>query len=491
VSEARLGADAHIERPSRRRDVLALGLSIVIHAVVLFLAILMAVWQYGGSTVSEGSVPADVLVEEQAAVQLPSPPTVVSAAPAAVAATALPRAVPVPLRPQPVRPVAVVRPRRLPVRPTPPPIRHHELAMQRPSAPPQPTNPPTVPPTTPTPEPPRVPTSAPTAAAVALETQAPTAPPTRIPTAPPTLPPTVAPTRPPSVAPTRVPTLAPTAAPATAPPTVAATTRPQPIPPTAAPAATARPAPASPAATTQPSPAPVAVARVPVATTPAPGTPKPQASGPPRAPAAVATGSPRPAGPQAGPSPGPGAASPGPRATRAPALAPAASRPPASTGGAATPATPAPAADDALARLNARLRASLPNGPVDTMRGYGGTGVGPGDAIPRIPIPADILRATFALLRDVRTAFRAASLTYVYGHPHRNFLGQLVCEGYRITDQPLPTPPPRLDPNHPNSYPDRDVERPPEIDQVDVRCDDPKLVHVPLGSLTTPVPLHP
>jgi hypothetical protein len=157
----------------------------------------------------------------------------------------------------------------------------------------------------------------------------------------------------------------------------------------------------------------------------------------------------------------------------------------------AAPTTPAPAADDALARLNARLHALLPTGPVDTMRGYGGTGLGRDDAVVLIPVPADILRKTFALLRELRTLMRPDSLTYVYGQPHKNLFGQTVCAGYRIIDQPLPTPPPRPDPSHPFSYPARDVERPPEIYQVDVRCDDPHLVRVTPGSLTTPVPLHP
>ena len=116
------------------------------------------------------------------------------------------------------------------------------------------------------------------------------------------------------------------------------------------------------------------------------------------------------------------------------------------------------------------------------------------NAVAVIPVPEPILRLTFAFLRIVRTTFQPASLTYVYGPPHRDLLGRTVCKGYRITEHPQPTAPPRVDldshqPNFPSVPSGQDL--PPEIDDVEVPCSDPHLQHVTPGSLATPLPLAP
>src|ERR1700681_905341 len=161
---ARSPLEAHIERPSRRRDAIALGGSLVLHALALLL-LLIQTGSAGGAP-GEPDVTADVIVEESARSAAP-PPTPVPTQPP------LPTQAPVP-PPVPPRPV----PRRHIVLPTPPPPRHRELARNRPSAPPQPTAPPSRPPTIPPTVPPTsVPTVEPSAV-VAVVTEAPTAPPT-------------------------------------------------------------------------------------------------------------------------------------------------------------------------------------------------------------------------------------------------------------------------------------------------------------------------
>jgi hypothetical protein len=158
-----------------------------------------------------------------------------------------------------------------------------------------------------------------------------------------------------------------------------------------------------------------------------------------------------------------------------------------------TGASPGPT-DDANARLNARLRGLLPSGMGETMHQYAGATLSRDNAVAVIPVPEPILKATFAFLRTLRTLMRPATLTYVYGPPHRDLLGRTVCKAYRITEHPQPTAPPRFDPNsHQPSFPAiaGTQDLPPQIDDVEVPCNDPHLQHVTPGSLTTPLPLAP
>ncbi|MDQ6943410.1 MAG: hypothetical protein M3169_12965, partial [Candidatus Eremiobacteraeota bacterium] len=111
---ARRPLEAHIERPSRRRDVFALGVSFVIHALALLL-LLIQPGSTGGAP-GEPDVTADVIVEESARAAPPPPTSEPTQLP-------LPIQAPVP-PPVPSRPV----PRRRIVLPTPPPPRHRELA---------------------------------------------------------------------------------------------------------------------------------------------------------------------------------------------------------------------------------------------------------------------------------------------------------------------------------------------------------------------------
>ncbi|HTW83106.1 MAG TPA: hypothetical protein VMD91_03430 [Candidatus Sulfotelmatobacter sp.] len=522
MSEERPEADAHIDRPSRRRDLLALGISCILHALALFVGLLLAVIPLNESASPEGDVNADIIVQEQAAaapapISSPAPALAASVAPAPVVTPPPPRPTVPPPVPQPRR-IAVLRPRPAPPRPRPPAARRPELSVQRPSAPPQPTAPPELPTQAPqvAVSAPPAPTAPPTVAVVAIATPAPTPLPTRVPTvAPtelPTRPPTLPPTAPPTPAPTPrpVPTAPPATARPTAPPTRTPTLRPQPaspvptvVPATArptavpatAPPATAAPAPPHPTAVAVASAAPVApptrapatVAHVPAPASAPPGTPRPAASGPPASPRPAGSTGPRPGGPKpgAGAQPGHGAGSPRPvRAVTAPAAP--------GTTVAANPA-PAPTGNDANAKLNAKLRSLLPSGPVDTMHAYAGTTPTSAEAKTVIPIPAPILAATFAIIRIVRSYWQPASLTYVYGPPHKNLLGQTVCRGYRIVHHPLPPPPAYHDPNGKGAeFPSGAPDLKPEIDDpVEVPCSGPNVVRVTPGSLATPLPLDP
>ncbi|HEY4440030.1 MAG TPA: hypothetical protein VGN14_06215 [Candidatus Elarobacter sp.] len=108
--------------------------------------------------------------------------------------------------------------------------------------------------------------------------------------------------------------------------------------------------------------------------------------------------------------------------------------------------------------------------------------------------PAEILAATFGIIRERRTEVRADSVAYVYGTPRKNIFGRTVCKAWRVTDHPLPGPPtaaPSLAGGRANlAFPGPPPDLKPVIDEVDVACDDPRIEkHVP-GSLATPVPRH-
>jgi hypothetical protein len=125
------------------------------------------------------------------------------------------------------------------------------------------------------------------------------------------------------------------------------------------------------------------------------------------------------------------------------------------------------------------------------MHSYGGSTIAREAVVAIFPVPDWVLRETFGLLRVVRSSLHAASLTYVYGKPHRNLLGQTVCLGYRITDHPLPPPPQRSDPTRPFAFTNQPPPPTPSAETVEVPCEEGRLERVPPGSLTTPVPLHP
>ena len=108
--------------------------------------------------------------------------------------------------------------------------------------------------------------------------------------------------------------------------------------------------------------------------------------------------------------------------------------------------------------------------------------------------PAEVLAQTFGLLHITRTLIHADSLAYVFERK-RDFLGREVCRAWRITEHPLappPTPLPSLAGGRaPDHYPRQHPDLKPEIEYVDVSCNDPRMEHVPPGSLKTPVPRHP
>jgi hypothetical protein len=109
--------------------------------------------------------------------------------------------------------------------------------------------------------------------------------------------------------------------------------------------------------------------------------------------------------------------------------------------------------------------------------------------------PPEVLAATFGIIRERRSNLHPDSVTYVFGEPRRNMIGRTVCRGWRVTDHPQASPAPassslmggRPAPVFPGPNPDLK----PQIDYVEVSCDDARMEkHVP-GSLTTPVPRHP
>ncbi|HYW52323.1 MAG TPA: hypothetical protein VE826_00065, partial [Dongiaceae bacterium] len=114
------GREAHIERPSRRRDALALGISFLIHALVVLLVVFF--WNVSpGGAPAESDVTADVILEEAA--RAAQPPLPAPAPTRARTPTQAPVPVATPVPQIAARPV----PRRRTRPPTPPPPRHREL----------------------------------------------------------------------------------------------------------------------------------------------------------------------------------------------------------------------------------------------------------------------------------------------------------------------------------------------------------------------------
>ncbi len=440
--------------PNRRRRFLtAYGLSLLIHALFLMALVLLAIDWSG--TAMESSSPADFTIVQAEATVAPTPvPTVA---------------------PPPVRAA---------VPPTPPPLAH-ELSRNVRNAPPQPKPAKTFVPT----PPPIVPTAAPTAAptAIALVTPQPTIVPTIVPTVAPTVAPTIAPTAKPTPVPTVAPTQPPTAAP-TVRPTLAPTPRPT-VAPTAAPtvaptaARTARP-------TIAPTAAPTRIAAV--------ATAAPAPTG--------APGTPRPAGtPGTGDHPG---------GKTGHAAGHAASGTPGTSSGIAGPSAPPVAPPGGpgspLYNLNARLRSlNSPRGTVDYTPQHVNTAdlSGRVDAVKeayerRLAPPPEILAKTFGLIFAKRTSFAPDSVTYVFERHGEGLFS--VCRGYRIIEHPYAPPERRTS----DAIPDRgaigrsganvaDLPGPPPDVKPDIEfitiipCKDDSYKHVPLGSITTPVPRHP
>ncbi|HZO93016.1 MAG TPA: hypothetical protein VFB22_04550 [Candidatus Baltobacteraceae bacterium] len=153
----------------------------------------------------------------------------------------------------------------------------------------------------------------------------------------------------------------------------------------------------------------------------------------------------------------------------------------------ARPAAPnaAPSPGD-LAGLNARMRAMLPHGDVDTMAHYGAPAMDAPDLdLVAEYVPAEVLAETFGLIRITRSVMHAGSTTYVFEHK-KDIFGREVCRALRFTPHPLRTPPPRWDPNHGITWADRNPDLKPEVDYLDVSCSDPRIEAVTPGSLDRP-----
>jgi hypothetical protein len=158
-------------------------------------------------------------------------------------------------------------------------------------------------------------------------------------------------------------------------------------------------------------------------------------------------------------------------------------------------ATPSAAPSSAaLASLNDRLRAALPTKPTAGMQHVDlNGGYSPGsvlDAYERaLAPPLEILAKTFGLIYVTRTQTRADSVAYVYERVH-GLLGKDVCRAYKITEHPLRDVEKPPDYSKPGAVsfpaPLRDVK--PDIETVEVPCDDKGIIKVEPGSLKSPVP---
>lgn len=138
----------------------------------------------------------------------------------------------------------------------------------------------------------------------------------------------------------------------------------------------------------------------------------------------------------------------------------------------------------------------LPHGPVAPGH-YGDTEIDPRSAVDEyekaLAPPAEVLAATFGLIRVNRTLLHADSVAYVFERK-RDLLGRETCRAFRVTDHPPPPPPtpmPRLLGGFARpSLPDRNPDLKPIVEYVDVSCNDPRMEKIVPGSLRTPVPRH-
>jgi hypothetical protein len=137
----------------------------------------------------------------------------------------------------------------------------------------------------------------------------------------------------------------------------------------------------------------------------------------------------------------------------------------------------------------------LPHGPVTPGRYT--PGLDPNAAVSAyeaaLAPPAEVLAATFGLIRVTRTTYTADSVAYVFERK-KDLFGREVCRAFRVTDHPKPPPPtpvPNLIGGFSRPYiPDRPPDLKPVIEYVDVSCNDHRMERIAPGTLTTPVPRH-
>ncbi len=128
----------------------------------------------------------------------------------------------------------------------------------------------------------------------------------------------------------------------------------------------------------------------------------------------------------------------------------------------------------------------LPHGDAETMGRYAAPGMSTPDLdlVARY-VPAEVLAETFGLIQVTRSVYRADSTTYVFERK-RDIFGREVCRALRLTPHPLPTSPPRFDPNHGIVWADRNPDLKPDIAYLDVSCNDPRMHAITPGSLPHP-----
>jgi len=97
-------------------------------------------------------------------------------------------------------------------------------------------------------------------------------------------------------------------------------------------------------------------------------------------------------------------------------------------------------------------------------------------------VPLDVLAETFGLIRVTRTMARADSTTYVFER-RKDIFGREVCRALRFTPHPLPSAPPRFDPNHPLQFGPDAPNIKPEVEYVNVSCDARGIQAIEPGSL--------
>lgn len=156
---------------------------------------------------------------------------------------------------------------------------------------------------------------------------------------------------------------------------------------------------------------------------------------------------------------------------------------------------PSASPSNALSSLNDRLRGMLPHGPVTPGRYT--PALDPRTATEAYEAalrpPAEVLAATFGLIRVSRTLVHADSVAYVFERK-RDILGREVCRAFWITDHPPPPPPtaqPSLSGGFARPYlPDRNPDLKPVVEYVDISCNDKRMQPIVPGSLKTPVPRH-
>lgn len=135
-----------------------------------------------------------------------------------------------------------------------------------------------------------------------------------------------------------------------------------------------------------------------------------------------------------------------------------------------------------MSSLNDRLRSLLPHGDAKTVGRYTPGFTAPDLDLVREFVPVNVLAATFGLIQVERTTVRAGSTTYIFEH-RKDIFGRDTCRALRFTPHPLPSAPPRFDPNHPMQFGPDAPNIKPEIEYVNVSCDGHGIQAVEPGSL--------